>query len=204
MCFKEKNKIISQKRKSFSAVPAFSLIEIIIATALFSMVIISATAIFKMTIDSQRRAIASQNVQESLKYFLEVISKEIRMAQADSKDQCSLALSKNKVFSATSDSSGNSILKFKNYYDECVTYWVNEEDQRFYIKRVPTGSGGEGFPISPMKINIKKMFFGVTASSTAQEQVLVSIQAENADSERESSAMTLQTTLSSRYYYKIE
>jgi len=61
--------------------PAFSLIEVVVSVALFSAVILSATGIFKMVIDSQRGAMAAQNVQESLKFFLEVTGKEIRMAR---------------------------------------------------------------------------------------------------------------------------
>jgi len=58
----------------------FTLIEVIVSVALFSVIILGATQIFSLVIDSQRSAIATQNVKESLKYFLEVTAKEMRMA----------------------------------------------------------------------------------------------------------------------------
>lgn len=180
--------------------PAFSLIEVIIATALFSVLIISASSIFKMTIDNQRRAIATQNVQESLKYFLEVIAKEIRMAQPDIKlPPCepSLPLAKGKIFYVLTGANNNDQLKFKNYYNECVAYYL--ENDRFYIKR-----NGLSLPISPEKIKIKGLRFILGASTTAQELITINMQAEAVGSDRLNSEMILQTSLSSRYYKEID
>lgn len=167
--------------------------EIIISVALFSVIILSATEIFKMVIDSQRTAIATQNVQESLKYFLEVIGKEIRMAQ-DSKGACGIptgSIFKVTALNATSDS-----LTFKNRYNECVIYslGVDGTNQRFVISRAGTADY-----ISPAKIMIDSLHFVLTSGTTKQPMVTINLRAHALD-QKFKSDMTIQTSMTSRYY----
>src|SRR3989338_10006398 len=78
-----------------------SLIELLVAITLFSFMILAATQIFKMVIDGQRNAVSAQNVQENIRYAMEKISKEIRMAKI-SNDDC-LGGAINKVFNVVTD-----------------------------------------------------------------------------------------------------
>ena len=95
-----------------------SLIELMVATAIFSVLILLAAQIFKMVVDGQRSAISAQNVQENMRYALEKMSKEIRMAQISNTD-C-LGAATNKIFNtANSDSE----LYFKNKDGQCLTYY---------------------------------------------------------------------------------
>src|SRR3989344_7553270 len=96
-----------------------SLIELLVAITLFSFMILAATQIFKMVIDGQRSAISAQNVQENIRYAMEKISKEIRMAQISNTD-C-LPAGVNKVFNTAA---GSTELYFKNQYGDCVTYYL--------------------------------------------------------------------------------
>jgi prepilin-type N-terminal cleavage/methylation domain-containing protein len=52
----------------------FTLMEMIVAISLFVVVMLSATQIFRMIIEGQRSAIASQSIQENIRYFFEVMS----------------------------------------------------------------------------------------------------------------------------------
>ena len=94
-----------------------TLLEITVAVAIFSVVMLSATEIFRMVIEGQRNAIASQNVQESMRYAFETMAKEIRTAIASNDDCESLfnppAGATNKVFNTATNSEGD-ILYFKN------------------------------------------------------------------------------------------
>jgi len=173
--------------------PGFSLIEVVVSVTLFSIIMLSATEIFKMIVDSQRTAIASQNVQESLKYFLEVIGKEIRMAQ-DSKGDCGIP--SGTIFQVSRMSTSSDALAFKNYYGECVRYTIGTEgtSRRFSIDR-PYGSGF----ISPAKIQIDSLHFALNNGATLQPLVTVNLQAHAVD-EKIKSSMTIQTSMTSRYY----
>lgn len=180
--------------KNILAKKGFTLAEILVSVALFSVIILSSTQIFKLVIDGQRSALASQNVQESLKYFLEVIDKEIRMAQRD--DGVCGGVPDTAIFYVGANSFGD-ILSFKNYYGQCVTYALTAagDNQRFWITR----DSEAGF-ISPAKINIDDLNFVLTESATTQPLVTVSLRAHALTEGQFNSEMTLQTSLASRYY----
>lgn len=178
-----------------------SLIEVIVSVAIFSVIIISSTQIFALVIDGQRNAIATQNVQESLKYFLEVIGKEIRMARID-KGLCD-EVPDDKIYFRTTSSAGDT-LSFRSYYDECVTYFLapdptNSAIKRFKIARITNGVKLMGF-ISPKKITIDALKFSVSDANQNQAAVTISLRAHAVSSAQFSSEMTVQTTLTSRFY----
>lgn len=191
-----KNKL--SKKRFLSGV---SLAEVIVSVSIFSVIIISSTQIFKLVIDGQRNAIATQNVQESLKYFLEVIGKEIRMARID-KGFCP-GVPDDKIYYRTTSSSTDT-LSFRSYYDECVTYYLapdptNSAIKRFKITRVTNGIDLTGF-ISPKKITLDTLKFSVSDDNQNQPAVTISLKAHAVNSAQFSSEMSVQTTLTSRFY----
>lgn len=177
----------------------FTLVEVLVSTALFAVIVVSVTSLFKLSIDTQREAMAVQNTQESLKYFLEMTAKEIRMAQRDG-GVCS-NIDDDKVF-AIYDSRGNDELHFKNYYGQCVSYYIYADENgrnRFVVRRRNPETGQEltGY-ISPGTININQLSF--VLSTTIQPLVTISVRAQAVGGSGTSSEITLQTSISSRYY----
>lgn len=173
----------------------FSLIEILVSTALFVIILTAAMNIFKIVIESQRTAIATQNVEESLKYFLEVTSKEIRMAKRNN-NLCALSLGPTDIYKQATNSVGDT-LAFRNYHDECVLYsLVTTSDgvNRFMISR----NNKTGYYITPSKINIDELRFII--SDTVQPTVTMELVAHALGNDINKSTMRIQTTLSSRYY----
>ena len=170
----------------------FSLIEVLVSVSLFVIIIMSATEIFKMVIEGQREAIASQNVQESLKYFFEVIGKEMRMARRN--DGLCSDVPVGKIFQVSNNGLGD-VLYFKNYYNQCVSYQLGADNdtQRFQITRYLN----TGF-ISPQKINIEALRFSL--DDTGQPAITVSMKAWALGENRFKSEMEIQTTITSRYY----
>ncbi len=200
----KKNKQFIISKFKFSGSRFFSgvsLIEVIVSVAIFSVIIISSTQIFKLVIDGQRNAVATQNVQESLKYFLEVTAKEIRMARID-KGVCP-EVPDDKIYYRATSPLGDT-LSFRSYYDECITYFLapdptNPEIKRFAITRVTNGVNLTGF-ISPKKITLDTLKFSVSDANLTQPAVTLSLKAHAVNSAQFSSEMTVQTTLTSRYY----
>ena len=170
----------------------FSLIEVLVSVSLFVIIIMSATEIFKMVIEGQRDAIASQNVQESLKYFFEVIGKEMRMARRN--DGSCVNVPIGQIFHVSNNGLGD-VLYFKNFHEQCVAYQLatDNDTQRFRITR----NVNTGF-ISPQKINIEALRFSL--DSTGQPTVTVSIKAWAVGENRFKSEMEIQTSITSRYY----
>lgn len=178
---------------------AFSLIEVIVSISIFSIIILSMTSIFKMVIDAQRKAIASQNVQESMKYFLEVINKEIRMAVRSDGD---CFVPSGMIYAVSSSiTEAKDTLFFKNRYGQCVQYYVTPNNNptnanRFTIVR----DSVVGYYISPAKIKVSSLKFNLSQGANLQDLVTIKIEAEPTDLSSSEAGMILQTSLSSRYY----
>ena len=70
----------------------FTLIEVLVAVSVFSLVIVIALGLFTNIIRSQRKSVALQNVQENGRYLIDFMAKEIRMSEITSVDGSSLVL----------------------------------------------------------------------------------------------------------------
>ncbi|MBI4779326.1 hypothetical protein HY797_02650 [Candidatus Falkowbacteria bacterium] len=136
--------------KKLKSVEGVSLLELIISISLFSILMLSSTQIFKMVVDGQRNAISAQNVQENMRYIMEKISKEARMAQPSDTDCLPAAI--NKVFNTAN---GSSELYFKNKDGDCVKYYL--EDDRL---KITVGGAIDDF-ITPAKIEVSNLKFYV-------------------------------------------
>jgi len=192
--------------------PGFSLIEIIVSVALFVAIILSTTEIFRLVIVGQRKAIASQNVQESLKYFLETSSKEIRMARKN-EGHCGVTapfnfLGNDDIYAlAPLDEASGDALIFRNFYDECVVYYLgkNQFAGRFIVRR-----GGVEAPISPAKVNISQLAFRLENYNFSLPEsrpllimkIIAKAYSGNLGDEtyRELADLDMQTSLTSRFY----
>jgi len=195
---KRQSKERQSKERQTEYSPAFSLIEVIISVAIFSVIMLSMTEIFSLVINGQRDAIASQNVQESLKYFLEVTAKEMRMARKNEGNVCP-DIPPGQIFLLQETATGD-VLKFKNYSGECVTYYtaasVDLNSHRFKISRDFVNFDF----ISPLQIDIRRLDFILNDASSSQPMVTMNIEAQALSSRQFTSNMTLQTSVSSRYY----
>lgn len=173
-----------------------SLIEVIVSTTIFVIILLSMTGIFKMVIDAQRQAIASQNVEESLRYFFEVISKEIRMAQKTG-GECN-SIPSGAIF-ATSTNSFGDILYLKNYHGDCIIYSIRNTSgvNRFFVENY---SAGNGSWLSPGRVNINELNFIVHENPNDQAYVTINLSASYIGQEAARSEMRVQTTITSRHY----
>jgi prepilin-type N-terminal cleavage/methylation domain-containing protein len=193
-----RNKLITKNKKGFT------LIEVLVSVTLFVVIMMAVTNIFKMVIDAQRNAIAAQNVQESLKYFFEITGKEMRMAVKNNGDCDPSKVPVGSVFGLAENSYGDT-LYFKNYLGECVQYFLEKDYHdvlRFAVSREQEGVRQVDF-ISPEKISIDSLHFVVRAGGSSyiyQPQVTMNMSASALSSSKFQADMTLQTTVSSRYY----
>ena len=174
-----------------------SLLEVIVAVALFTIIILSATQIFKMITESQRNALAAQNVQDNIRFVFEVISKEIRDARLYDGGCAGYPILPGtyKVFNLNSG-----ILYFTNKYNECVKYQLDSSN-RFQITR----AGVSGF-ITPDEIKINSLNFKIKDEFSnsyvfpgSQALVVINLDAQNTNAGAKQS-IKMQTTVSARYY----
>jgi Tfp pilus assembly protein PilW len=158
-----------------------SLMEMIVAVALFSVVRLIVVSIFQTVLTAQRSAITTSNIQENLRYAFETMSKEIRMAQ---KSDCSIG--SGNVYTIA-----NNALYFKNQYGECVSYSLDNN-------RIKLDRNGNQAYITPEAVKISNLKFLVASSV----QPRVTIMADIAVPAKSGVGQTIkiQTTISSRQY----
>lgn len=186
-----------EMKKKFRNQQGVSLLELIVAISLFTALMLSATGIFKMVVDGQRNAVSAQNVQENMRYALEKISKEIRMAKSGNADCLSAAV--NKVFNTASSSSE---LYFKNKDGQCLAYYL--ENGRLKIT-VGTGAGAVSGFVTPGKITVNNLrFYAVDdligAIPSVQPYVAIMMDVKAVGQAMNEQNMKIQMTVSSRYY----
>jgi len=178
-----------------------SLIELLVAITLFSVTILSATQIFQMVVEGQRNAMASQGVQESIRYAYEAMAKEIRMAQK-SDDECRIELglaspATYKIFNTVSGVESDT-LYFKNKNSHCVAYYL--EDGYLMVYR-----NGNTASTTPNEVKVNNLFYNVVddeidAFHSIQPLVTMVMDVEVIGKTMHKQSMKMQATISSRYY----
>ena len=168
----------------------YTLLEIIVGLGVFTILTLSSSMIFQQVVRGQRVAISGHNTQESLRYTMEVMAKEIRNAQISS-GAC--GVSAGKIFAV----SGGSTLYFKNQYDDCITY--AQDGNRLKITR-----GASSGYITPTNVAVSSLNF-IVQNKDASNQASVTINMEVNSTkfggqDLYKSQIDIQTTISSRHY----
>lgn len=182
--------------EELSGQSGFTLLEVVVAMSLFVFTILGATAIFQAVVNSQRNAIAAQNIQESMRYAFEVISKEVRMAQLNT-GGCGSAV--NSIYNKMTVN-GDDALYFKNKNGDCVVYYL--QDGALMVQR-----GGFIASTTPSRVRITNLSFYIEdnpagSSVFLQPVVVVNVAAETADAKaQDKQKMIVRTAISSRKYH---
>ncbi len=151
----------------------FTLVELLVAMATFSIIIVAMSGISVSVINAQRKAFVLQNTQESTRYLLESMSKEIRMSTINSS-----ASNKTNILNITNDEGLTLNYQFDN---------VNKKLMRY------------GYAVSPSNIDLTGWFYIRKSNFPNRSLVTIIIKAESQGSRQEESAETsLQNSVSSR------
>ncbi len=151
----------------------FTLIEMIVALAAFSLIITSMVSIAFSVIQSQRKSFALQNSQESSRYILESMSKEIRMSLINS-----------------DSGNGVTVLNITNFQNETFNYEFDNNNKRLLRN---------GQVISPNNIELSGSFYITKDTFPYQAIVTIVMKVDSTGSKIEQQAeINLQSTISSR------
>ena len=165
-----------------------TLLELIVSIGVFALIMLSVMSIFISVTRTQRRNTALQNNLDSIRYTLEVMSKEVRMAIKDVDGSChegEVYYQKNRqeIF-------------FLDYQGKCVTYFLNGKK---LFKEVD--SGGE-IQVTPDKVLVDDIDFEIFSDINSQPMVKIALKFVGEGQDFWSSPeLVLQTTISSRFYY---
>lgn len=162
-----------------------SLLELVVAVSIFAVMILASTGIFQAIIESQRNAVSSQIVQEGIRYAMETISKEVRMAKRDD-GTCGSS----EIYRIDNNS-----LKFMNQYGECVSYFMENDGDvnRIKLKR----NTSEAF-VTASSIDVASLDFVLGSNSQAYVTIMMDVSSIGKDLHDQKTK--IQTTISSRRY----
>ena len=93
----------------------FTLIEILVASSVFALLVGASSGIFISSLKSQRQSLATQDVLNQTSYLMEYMSRAIRMAQKDMTGACTGTSKLNYAFDGQ-------CLKFANYQGTCQQF----------------------------------------------------------------------------------
>lgn len=163
----------------------FTLIELLVAMATFSVVVVAAVDIFLMGLGGTQRIFGAQAVQESGRFIMESMAKEVRMSQVNSFDGVALASLPNGV------SGPYASLNITNAHGQTLDYVFNNTNKQ--VRRA-------GEILSSNDIEAISRFY-LTKSGSLQPRVTITLSLVNKTVKAGSRAViNLQTTVSSREY----
>ncbi len=156
-----------------------------------------------MVVDGQRNAISAQNVQENMRYALEKISKEIRMAQISNHDcEAMFTPPSTAVYKVFNTVGSNSKIYFKTKDDKCVAYYL--ENNRL---KIMSGLGVNAVVdfVTPNKLEVSNLKFYIAddligAFHDQQPYVTMVVDVKAIGLAINEQKMKIQITVSSRYY----
>jgi prepilin-type N-terminal cleavage/methylation domain-containing protein len=180
----------------------FTLMEIVVATAIFAIVISSVLALFNYVLRINSRVQAARHVAQGARVFTEILSREIRNGRISYAQTGSC----NPVVSYTSDN--NRQLALTTYNGDKLCFYLNTSDEKLYMERI-TSSGTITDTINPSRFTINASTFRFVVKPTTDPlsnnqgvQPLVTIMAEFVVNKngRDQVVVPYQTTISSDIY----
>jgi len=132
-----------------------TLLEMMIAVSLFTVVMIISTTMFLRAIDSQQRSVNSKELQESLSYALAYMSNEASGVVQDP-TSCNVACIDSTAFFCSFSS--NTKLTYRNASSQCITYEIENDGA---IPRLKVTRAAESDYITPSTIRMTSLVFYV-------------------------------------------
>lgn len=162
---------------NFKSQEGFTIVEVIISTFVFSIIVLVVSGLFVQILALERRAFASQKIQENGLFIMELMSREIRVSQIQNQDSLNCT--------ATT-------LTIIHPVNGTVTYTLTNG----VLQRI---AGGVTTDLSSSAVTLSRLNFCVMGSAVDAQQARVAILASIQNKTgREILTTSLETTVSSR------
>jgi len=158
----------------------FTLIELLVSVAVFALAVSSVSGLFASSLKIQRRSIAYQQLLDQTSYFLEYMSRAVRMARKDLSGACTGTAKLNYAFAGQ-------CLKFRNSKDQCQQFCL--EGVRLKDQNGNYLTSGD---LEVLSFNVS--LSGQTQNDNEQPKAAISLDIKG----RENSKIKIQTTISQR------
>lgn len=133
----------------------YTLIEILVAIGIFTIVIAAPTGFFVTSLKGQQKALSSQELIDNVSYTLEYISRAIRMAKKELSVPTN-CLSENGLNYEIIQDGGKYGIKFNSYLGDCQEFFWDTNDNRLKESR----NGGMPVPLTSENLEIVSFKIG--------------------------------------------
>jgi len=175
----------------------FSLIEMLVVCAIFSIVVGAITGIFISAIRAQRYSLASQQLIDQASYTMEYMSRFLRMAKKDDDAGTCTGVPRSNYWT------DGTRLKFKNYKlppePQCQEFFLVETSADGN-KQLYQELDGVELPLTSNKFNVKTLKFVVSGDNlgdNTQPKVTIFLEMEGTGASPQP-RIKIQTTISQR------
>jgi type II secretory pathway component PulJ len=178
---------------------AFTLVEILVTTALFVSIFSILSGLFFSALKVQRRSLSFQTLIKESSYTMEYMSRQLRMAQKSESGNDCTSPPDLKNYLVIVDAGGNNSIKFRNYADECWTFFLDVNTNRLKVNRngVEDFLTSAGLNVLSFKINLSGDV--LTEDPNYQPRVTLMLEVEGIGQKaEEKSSIKVQTTVSQR------
>lgn len=161
----------------------FTLVELLVAFTIFSIIGAIASESLVSTLRVQRRVLAEQELSDQTSYLVEYMSRAIRMAKKDLTGVC-IPIKTNYQKTAAG-------IKFLNYNNVCQEFFLENQQ----VKESKTGSNSIPLTSGNLKVNSFNIeLSGETQTDTSQPRITLSLEI----SGKEQAKINIQTAISQR------
>jgi len=164
----------------------FTLIEMVVAVAVFALVVGAASAIFVSSLKIQKQSLSSQELLDQTSYLMEYMSRAIRMAKKDDVEIGGVVVNCLSGTKVNYEFDGQ-CLKFRNYKNECQQFCLDNDRLK--------NEAGVYLTSPDLKVkNFDVNLTGETQLDYLQPKVSIVLNIEG----REQAKVQIQTTISQR------
>ncbi len=183
----------------------FTLIEVLVAAAIFSIMISIFSGFIAGSIKSQQAALSSQELANSVSYNLEYMSRAIRMAKKDHSGACLTTAGEKYNYETNAN---RDRIRFLNYQDKCQEFFLDGSVLKEQKSADNTAASfATALPLTPSSLNIISFRLGPSDSwgqgQLTQPRVTFSLVMEADSGGDDPISMNIQTTTSQRNLNKI-
>lgn len=136
----------------------YTLIEILVAVTIFTIVIAAPTGFFTLSLKAQLKSLASQKLLDNTSYVLEYISRSIRMAKKELPElapPCLLDEDGTILYGYNYQiTQGGSGLKFRDYNDVCTEFFLENNQLKKRVGANTWNLTSDELEIEDFKVNL--------------------------------------------------
>ena len=161
---------------------SFTLVELLVTVAIFSLIVSSAVGVFVSALQAQRKSLAMQELLGQTSFLMEYMSRAIRMAKKDISGNCIDAKLNYKI--------ADHGIEFMNYKGECQKFFLSGNQLKEEKNGVVSDLTSSHLKVLNFNINL----LGQTQADDLQPKATLFLKIEG----KERSQIRLQTTISQR------